>query len=120
VQVEFGLRLLDHPILRVMTGRHRSVTEPGFLTRNLPARRGIGTAVRGTKETTMRVIALATLLAATLGSPSAFAQGSYVHHNFCLKSGSSTECAYDSMAQCQASKHSGTDSCVPNSAPENH
>jgi hypothetical protein len=68
----------------------------------------------------MRVLAFATLLAATLGSPSAFAQGSYVHHSFCLKTGSGQECAYDSMAQCQAAKRGGGDSCMPNSAPQNH
>jgi hypothetical protein len=68
----------------------------------------------------MRVIALATLLAATLAAPSAFAQGSYVHHNFCLKTGSGSECAYDSMAQCQAAMHGTTETCVPNTAPQNH
>ncbi len=69
---------------------------------------------------TMRVIALATLLVATFAGSSAFAQGSYVHHTFCLKTGSAQECAYDSMAQCEAAKHGGADSCVPNSPPQNH
>jgi len=68
----------------------------------------------------MRVIALATLLAATFAGSSAFAQGSYVHHTFCLKTGSGQECAYDSMAQCEAAKRGGADSCVPNSPPQNH
>jgi hypothetical protein len=68
----------------------------------------------------MRAIALATLLVGTLAAPSAFAQGSYTHHTFCLKQGSSQECAYDSMAQCEASKAAGTGSCVPNTAPQNH
>ncbi len=69
----------------------------------------------------IRAIALGTLLAASLAGSSAFAQGSYVHHNFCLKTGSSDqECAYDTMAQCMASKHSNTDSCIPNSAPQDH
>jgi hypothetical protein len=79
-------------------------------------------SVRGFKEiTTMRTIALAAFLAATLAAPSAFAQGDYVHHKFCLKTGSSDqECAYDSMAQCLASKHSNTDTCIPNSPPQDH
>jgi len=68
----------------------------------------------------MRAIALGTLLAASLAGGSAFAQGDYVHHNFCLKTGSATECAYDSMAQCEAAKHGSADSCAPNSAPQNH
>jgi hypothetical protein len=68
----------------------------------------------------MRVIAFATLLAATLGSPSAFAQGDYVHHKFCLKTGSAQECAYDSFAQCEAAKRGAGDSCVQNSAPQEH
>ena len=68
----------------------------------------------------MRTMAIAAFLAATLAAPSAFAQGSYVHHNFCLKTGSATECAYDSMAQCQAAKHANVDSCVANSPPQDH
>ena len=68
----------------------------------------------------IRAIALGTLLAASLSGSSAFAQGSYVHHNFCLRSGSAQECAYDSFAQCEASKRDNTDTCVPNSAPQDH
>ena len=69
----------------------------------------------------MRIIALVTLLAATLGAPSAFAQkGDYHHHTFCLLTGPARECAYDSMAQCEAAKHGSTDSCVQNSAPQDH
>ena len=68
----------------------------------------------------MRLIALATLLTATLAAPSAFAQSSYRHHNYCLLTGPARECAFDSFAQCEASKHGSTDSCVQNSPPQNH
>jgi hypothetical protein len=68
----------------------------------------------------MRVIMTATLLAAALTSSSAFAQSDYVHHKFCLKSGSTQDCAFDTMAQCEASKHGNKDFCVQNSAPVNH
>ena len=68
----------------------------------------------------IRVIAAGTLLAASLAGPSAFAQGSYMHHTFCLQKGSSTECAFDSMAQCEAAKSDNTQTCSPNSAPQNH
>jgi hypothetical protein len=68
----------------------------------------------------MRLLMLATLLAAAFAGSSAFAQSGYVHHKYCLQSGSSKECAYDSRAQCNASKHGNTDTCVRNSAPINH
>jgi len=55
-----------------------------------------------------------------LPAASALAQGSYVHHSFCLKTGSGQECAYDSMAQCEAAKRGSADTCVANSAPQNH
>ena len=68
----------------------------------------------------MRVIVLATLLTAALGS-SAFAQrGDYHHHNFCLLTGPARECAYDSFQQCEASKRGAADSCVQNSPPQDH
>jgi hypothetical protein len=73
-----------------------------------------------TETTTMRVIVLATLLTAALGS-SAFAQkGDYRHHAFCLKTGSAQECAYDSFAQCEAAKRGSADSCMQNSPPQDH
>jgi hypothetical protein len=68
----------------------------------------------------IRIIAAGTLLATSLAGSSAFAQGDYTHHTVCLIHGSSTECAYDSVAQCEASKHNPTDSCQPNSGPINH
>jgi hypothetical protein len=68
----------------------------------------------------IRFIAAGTLLAASLIGSSAFAQGTYVHHSFCLLKGGGTECAYDSMAQCEASKTDNTQTCQPNSAPVNH
>jgi len=67
----------------------------------------------------IRIVVAGTLLAALAGS-SALAQGSYQHHRFCLRAGSGTECAFDSMSQCQAARHNDTESCVPNSAPINH
>jgi hypothetical protein len=70
-------------------------------------------------ETKMRLLIIAGLFAAFAGS-SAFAQGSYTHHAFCLQSGSSKECAYDSMAQCLQAKKGNKDTCTPNSAPQNH
>lgn len=71
-------------------------------------------------ETTMRLIAIAGILAA-LGS-SAFAQtSSYSHHAFCLiKGASDKECAFDTMQQCLAAKTGNTDTCQPNSMPQNH
>ena len=65
---------------------------------------------------------LAVLVAAgTLAGSSAFAQTSgYSHHAFCLIKGSSSECAYDSMAQCLQSKTGNDQTCEPNSAPQNH
>ena len=67
----------------------------------------------------MRLLAIAGVLAMITGS-SAFAQGSYTHHSFCLQSGSSKECAYDTMAQCLQAKKGNKDTCEPNSAPQNH
>lgn len=69
----------------------------------------------------MRAITILSLLAAGLAGPGALAQtGDYVHHNFCLKTGSAQECAYDSFAECEAAKRGNADSCVPNGPPENH
>jgi len=68
----------------------------------------------------MRLIISAILLTAAFGGSSAFAQSSYVHHNFCLKTGSASECAYETMAQCEAAKRGSGDFCEPNSAPMDH
>jgi hypothetical protein len=68
----------------------------------------------------IRLITAAALLAATMASPSAFAQSTYVHHAFCLKSETTQDCAYDSMAQCLQAKRGNTDTCVVNSPPQNH
>jgi predicted outer membrane protein len=69
----------------------------------------------------MRVIMTAAFLAAMLAAPSAFAQEpTHVHHNFCLKTGSGQDCAYQTMAECEAAKRGGTDFCVENSPPQNH
>ena len=70
--------------------------------------------------TVLQTLALATLFAATLGAPSAFAQGNYHHHNFCLLTGSARECAYDTFAQCEAAKRGSADSCEQNSPPQDH
>jgi len=68
----------------------------------------------------IRLMATATLLAASLAGGSALAQGTYQHHAFCLLTGPNKECAYNSMAQCEAAKHGNADQCVRNSAPMNH
>ena len=68
----------------------------------------------------MRLLMLVALLGASVAGSSAFAQGEYTHHKYCLHRGSAQECAYDSLAQCKASKNSPTDRCVRNSAPMNH
>ncbi len=68
----------------------------------------------------MRTIVTVTLLAAALAGSSALAQSGYVHHNFCLKTGSGQDCGYQTMAQCEASKRGSADFCVQNSAPINH
>jgi hypothetical protein len=68
----------------------------------------------------MRLLKVATLLAVLSASTSAFAQGSYVHHKWCMTHGSSQECAFNTLAQCKASKNSPTDRCVPNTAPRDH
>ncbi len=68
----------------------------------------------------IRLIAASTLLAAALAGSQAFAQGSYMHHSFCLQKGSSMECAYDSMTQCEAAKSDNTQTCSQNSPPQNH
>jgi hypothetical protein len=64
-------------------------------------------------ETPMRLMTIAALLAAMISGTSAFAQQS-VFHPFCMQRGSSTECAYDTMAQCMESKMNPADSCIPN------
>jgi Protein of unknown function (DUF3551) len=70
-------------------------------------------------ETVMRLLVIAGVFAAIASS--AFAQTSgYSHHTFCLIKGSSTECAYDSMAQCLQAKSANDQTCQPNSAPQNH
>jgi hypothetical protein len=71
-------------------------------------------------EPTMRLVLAAAFLTAAFASSSAFAQGSYVHHGFCLKTGSGQECAYDTFQQCESAKRGSADSCVPNSPPQNH
>jgi hypothetical protein len=68
----------------------------------------------------MSAIILTAAFGGALGGSSAFAQSGYVHHNFCLKAGSASECAYDTMAQCEAAKRGGGDFCEPNSAPMDH
>ena len=87
------------------------------MTRNQRGLRELGCRVR-TMENSMRLIMVAGVLAAALSGTPAFAQ--HVHHNFCLKTGSAQECAYDSFAQCEAAKRGGADSCVQNSPPQNH
>jgi hypothetical protein len=66
------------------------------------------------------VLAAAALAAAALAGSSAFAQGDYRHHNFCLLTGSAQECAYDTFAQCEAAKRGNADTCMRNGPPVNH
>jgi Protein of unknown function (DUF3551) len=68
----------------------------------------------------MRLPMILTVLATVFAGSSAFAQGDYTHHKWCLQKGSSDECAYNTLAQCKASKNSPTDRCVQNTAPMNH
>jgi hypothetical protein len=68
----------------------------------------------------MRLIIVAATLAATFAGSSAFAQGDYRHHAFCLLTGPDRECAYDSMQQCRAAERGSADSCMPNSPPQHH
>jgi len=68
----------------------------------------------------MRVLLLAALFGATFAGSSAFGQGSYSHHTWCLRHGAGQECAFDSLQQCTEGKHSNTDSCVQNSGTMNH
>jgi hypothetical protein len=65
---------------------------------------------------------LTTLLPALVVSPSAFAQGSYQHHAWCLQVGGGMECAYDTLEQCRAAGSGQTvqSNCMRNSAPMNH
>jgi hypothetical protein len=63
----------------------------------------------------MRLLTVATLLAAVFAVSSAFAQTDHVHHKYCLRTGGGVECAYDTIKQCVAAKHGQADSCVRNS-----
>ncbi len=58
------------------------------------------------------VFAFAALVAAACAASTAFAQSD--NYPYCLMTGSAEECAYASMAQCQASKNGNTDFCEPN------
>jgi hypothetical protein len=71
-------------------------------------------------EHIMRLFLSVALLGTVFAGSSAFAQGDYEHHQFCLKTGSGQDCGYDSMAQCEAAKRGSADFCEPNSPPQNH
>jgi hypothetical protein len=60
----------------------------------------------------MRLLMVATALAAVFASSSAFAQ--HEHHKYCLRTGGGYECAYDTIQQCVAGKHAQADSCMRN------
>jgi Protein of unknown function (DUF3551) len=70
----------------------------------------------------MRVnMSLGMLLIGLLASSSAFAQGDYVHHKWCLRTGGGgEECAYQTLAQCKAAKSGDDQSCFRNTAPTHH
>jgi hypothetical protein len=65
---------------------------------------------------------LTVLLPAPIVAPSAFAQGSYRHHAWCLQVGGGLECEYDTLRQCHAAGRGRTvqDSCVRNTPAMNH
>jgi Fe2+ or Zn2+ uptake regulation protein len=50
----------------------------------------------------------------------ASAQGSYHHHRWCMRVGSSVECAYDTLSQCRVSAISNRGRCVRNTPMMNH
>jgi hypothetical protein len=68
----------------------------------------------------MRLIIVATTLAAVFAGSSAFAQTDHVHHKYCLRTGGGLECAYDTIAQCRAAKTGQAQSCMRNSPTINH
>jgi hypothetical protein len=59
------------------------------------------------KESTMRAIIIATFVAAAFAGSNAWAQ-SGANHAYCLQRGSSQECTFDSMAQCEATRSGET------------
>ena len=68
----------------------------------------------------MRLLMVATVFTVVFAGSNAFAQGDYTHHKWCLQKGSAPECAYETLAQCKASKNSPSDRCTRNTAPMNH
>lgn len=68
----------------------------------------------------MRSIAIATLLAATLFAPRAFAQASYQHHSICLRAAAGRECAFNTMAECRQAAVGTSGLCIRNTLPMNH
>ncbi len=65
---------------------------------------------------------LTIFLSVVIGAPTAFAQGSYQHHPWCLQTGSGLECAYGTLRQCREAGSGATvlASCVRNTAAMNH
>lgn len=64
----------------------------------------------------MRVVTVVAgvLMAVAFPGPSAFAQSATTSYPFCLLTGPDQECAFNSMAQCMASRHGNEDFCEPN------
>jgi hypothetical protein len=60
------------------------------------------------------MIVFATLAAAAFAGSDAFAQSA--NYPYCLMTGSAEECAYNSIAQCLASKNGNADFCEPNNS----
>jgi hypothetical protein len=100
---------------------HGDCDGTAFVIRNHPFRAGL-TTVDERWRRSMRAILTAAVATAALAvvSSNAFAQGDYMHHNFCLRTGSTQECAYETFGQCEAAKHSNVDTCEPNGPPINH
>ena len=60
------------------------------------------------------LIIAAGLLASVLSASTASAQSTTTSYRYCLLTGPDQECAFNSMAQCMASRHGNQDFCQPN------
>lgn len=65
-------------------------------------------------RTRLIVIAVGSLMAIAVTTLGASAQSSTTSYRYCLLTGPDQECAFNSMAQCMASRHGNQDFCEPN------
>jgi hypothetical protein len=65
---------------------------------------------------------LTVLLLAVIAAPSAYAQGGYHHHAWCLQVAGGLECSYNTLRQCHEAGSGRTvqNSCVRNTPAMNH